>query len=86
MEDDDVMTLEEVAAYLKLPTSSVYRLTAARAIPHFKIGQRLRFSRSAVKAWRDAQSVPMREASATSTTEVRPNGRERQDARSIPPE
>jgi|HubBroStandDraft_6_1064221.scaffolds.fasta_scaffold968287_2 excisionase family DNA binding protein len=64
MEDDmDVMTLDEVAAMLKMPRSSVYRLTASREIPHVKIKQRIWFSRSAVKAWWEGKSVPLREVS-----------------------
>jgi excisionase family DNA binding protein len=65
IDDNDVLTLEEVAFMLKMPPSSIYRMTAARTIPFMRLGRRLRFSRVAIDAWLDAQDVPMRDVSAT---------------------
>ena len=44
----------EVAAYLRVPESSVYKMTARKAtlcIPHIRIGGRLRFLRTDVDRW-----------------------------------
>lgn len=44
----------EVAAYLGLPSSSIYRMTcrtAAVRIPHTRIGGRLRFRKSDIDRW-----------------------------------
>jgi excisionase family DNA binding protein len=59
-DETDVMTIDQVARMLQMPRSSLYRLTAAREIPHVKIKRSLRFSRVAVQAWFDAQDVPVR--------------------------
>lgn len=42
----EIMTVEEVAQYLRLPASSVYKMTCPSAelqLPHLKVGGRLRF-------------------------------------------
>ena len=38
MVDTDVMTVREVAEYLKVKERTVYRLVAASDIPAFKVG------------------------------------------------
>jgi excisionase family DNA binding protein len=51
---DEVMTVSEIAAFLKVPVSWVYeriRRTGIEKIPHVKLGKYLRFSASEVKAW-----------------------------------
>jgi excisionase family DNA binding protein len=79
-DDDEVLTLEEVSNWLKLPQSSVYRLTASKSIPHKKLGRRLRFSRRAVSAWLDAQNVEIAQpepSDAPAVNETRQNRRSR---------
>lgn len=52
--DGSLWEIAEVGAYLKLPVSSVYKMTAAKAvvrIPHIRIGGKLRFRRSDVDRW-----------------------------------
>jgi len=51
--DNDIMTLKEVAEYLKLSELSLYRLLRARKIPAFKIGQQWRFKKTALDKWID---------------------------------
>ena len=51
MNHDDVMTLEEVAAYLKVHPSTMYRLIKARKLPHFKINRHHRFLRASIDEW-----------------------------------
>ena len=36
---DDILTLKEVAAYLKLAEKTAYRLVAEGKLPGFKVGQ-----------------------------------------------
>lgn len=55
--DDEILTLDEVAAYLKAGKRTVYRLAAAKKIPAFKIGGTWRFSRSEIDTWIKHQSV-----------------------------
>ena len=47
------MTVAEAAEYLRWSTERIYKLTAARAIPHHKHAGRLLFRRDALDAWLD---------------------------------
>jgi predicted DNA-binding transcriptional regulator AlpA len=51
----DVLTLEEVAAMLKVKTSWLYQRTCDRSIrggiPHFKLGKLLGFDKEEVMDW-----------------------------------
>jgi excisionase family DNA binding protein len=46
-----LMTLEEVARYLRLHTSTIYRLARAGVIPGVKVGGQWRFSQRRVDEW-----------------------------------
>lgn len=48
---DEVLTLEELAEYLKLSKSTVYKLVGEDKIPGQKIGKRWRFSKAAIDRW-----------------------------------
>lgn len=51
---DTLWTVREVAHYLRLPVSSIYKMTARAAavrIPHIHIGGTLRFRRVDVDRW-----------------------------------
>ena len=52
----DIMTIREVADYLKLTEKTAYRLVAEGKIPGFKVGGSWRFRRSEIERWIDAQS------------------------------
>jgi excisionase family DNA binding protein len=47
-----IMTLDEVASYLRVHTSTVYRMAKNRSIPAFKIGSDWRFNRESIDQWR----------------------------------
>lgn len=47
----DIMTIKEVAEYLKLTEKTAYRLAAERKLPGFKVGGSWRFKRSDIEAW-----------------------------------
>ncbi len=47
----EVMTLNEAAAYLRIPKSTMYKLCREGRIPAQKIGRQWRFHRQAIKAW-----------------------------------
>ncbi|WP_298293399.1 helix-turn-helix domain-containing protein [Thiomonas sp.] len=49
--DGDILTLDEVAAYLKAGKRTVYRLAASGEIPAFKLGGTWRFRRSELDQW-----------------------------------
>jgi excisionase family DNA binding protein len=46
--------IEDVSAYLQVPVSSIYKMTARKAvvrIPHIRIGGKLRFRQADVDRW-----------------------------------
>ena len=47
----DVLTLDEAAAYLKVSTSTLYKLLQSGRIPARKLGRRWRFAREDLEAW-----------------------------------
>ena len=48
---DQVMTLEELALYLKLPKSTLYKLVQDGRIPGQKLGKQWRFGKQAIDQW-----------------------------------
>jgi excisionase family DNA binding protein len=49
--DDTLMTVNELAAYLRCHIVSIYRLLKRKKIPAFKVGSDWRFSRREIDAW-----------------------------------
>ncbi|WP_243843874.1 helix-turn-helix domain-containing protein [Paraburkholderia caballeronis] len=52
----EIMTLPQVALYLKVTERTIYRLAAAKEIPAFKVGGSWRFSLSDIEHWIKEQS------------------------------
>jgi len=48
---DEILTLKEVAEYLKLAEKTAYRLAAEGKLPGFKVGGSWRFKKVDVEAW-----------------------------------
>lgn len=55
--ENEILTLDEVASYLKAGKRTVYRLAAAKKIPAFKVGGAWRFSRVDIDCWIKQQSM-----------------------------
>lgn len=58
--EDNFLTLEEVSQYLKIPKSTLYKLSQARKILSVKIGKQLRFRKSSLDKWiggQEAESI-----------------------------
>lgn len=53
----DILTITEVAEYLKVAERTLYRLAAAKKIPAFKVGGTWRFSRAEIDSWIKQQSM-----------------------------
>jgi excisionase family DNA binding protein len=47
----EILTIKDVAAYLKLPVSTVYRLAERRDLPGHKVGRQWRFHKSVLDEW-----------------------------------
>ena len=52
----EILTLKEVAEYLKVTERTIYRLAGAKKIPAFKVGGTWRFSRADIDEWIRRQS------------------------------
>jgi len=48
---ETVMTLQEVAQFLRCHESTIYRLTKRGQIPAFRLGSEWRFLRSRIEQW-----------------------------------
>lgn len=48
---DEILTIDEVAAYLKAGKRTVYRLASSGQIPAFKLGGTWRFRRAELDQW-----------------------------------
>lgn len=57
---EEIMTLKEVAEYLKLAEKTAYRLAADGTIPGFKVGGSWRFRKAVIEDWIDQQMVKNR--------------------------
>jgi excisionase family DNA binding protein len=50
---NEIMTLEEVAAYLKLRPQTIYTWAQTKRIPAAKLGKEWRFKKSLIDEWFD---------------------------------
>jgi len=49
--ENDIMTLEEVAAYLRLKPQTIYTWAQEKKIPAAKLGKEWRFRKSLIDEW-----------------------------------
>ena len=49
--DIQVMTIKEVAEYLQVSTSTIYRLANTGKLPGRKVGGSWRFARTSIESW-----------------------------------
>ena len=57
---DDVLTLKDVAEYLKVTDRTIYRMVADRKIPAFKVGGSWRFRLVEIDRWIKSQTHEVR--------------------------
>lgn len=48
---NELLDVEQVASYLKVTKSAIYKLTSTSEIPHYKNGKRLYFKKSDIDEW-----------------------------------
>jgi excisionase family DNA binding protein len=56
MMQEKLLTIEQVATYLKVDKFTVYRLVTKRKLPAFKVGNQWRFKRKIIDAWLENNS------------------------------
>jgi len=49
--DDRVLTIIELAKYLKIPKSTLYKLVRSGSVPCVKVGKHWRFHKDSIDAW-----------------------------------
>ncbi len=49
--DNEILTVDEIAAYLKLGKKTVYKLAAEKQIPAFRVGKFWRFKKAEIDEW-----------------------------------
>jgi len=54
--DSEVMTIEELAEYLKVSKSSLYKLAQQGKVPGQKVGKHWRFRKATIDQWLDEQA------------------------------
>ena len=54
---NDVLTIEELAAYLKIPKSTLYKVVREGKIPSQKVGRHWRFRKGAIDHWLEETSA-----------------------------
>ncbi|WP_345427671.1 methylation-associated defense system helix-turn-helix domain-containing protein MAD1 [Halioxenophilus aromaticivorans] len=52
---DQILTVKEVAQYLKVNDRTVYRMAASGKLPGFKVGTSWRFKQTEIEQWIQAQ-------------------------------
>jgi excisionase family DNA binding protein len=53
-----IMTVQEVAAFLRVHTTTIYRLLKQGKLTAFKFGSEWRFNREVIEAWMKKQQTP----------------------------
>lgn len=51
------MNIDELAAYLRIPRSSIYKLARDGKIPGQKVGKHWRFHRKAIQEWLSKENM-----------------------------
>ena len=59
MPDDEVLTIKEVAAYLKIGEKTAYSMAQAGELPGFKVRGQWRFQRSDLDKWIEVQKASL---------------------------
>lgn len=73
----EILTLVELAEYLKIAERTLYRLAAARKVPGFKVGGTWRFTRADIDRWIEQQSGVALEATRVAVATKKPTDREK---------
>ena len=56
MTDQEILTIREVAEYLRITEKTAYRLASSHQLPGFKVGGSWRFRHSEIVSWIDNEA------------------------------
>jgi excisionase family DNA binding protein len=71
---EDILTISELSAHLRVHPTTIYRLLREGRIPGFRVGSAWRFSRAAIEVWEHGQVGPI-DGEATSAPTRKSKGR-----------
>lgn len=54
--ESDIMTVKDLAAYLKIAEKTAYRFASGKKMPGFQIGNAWRFSKKEIDSWIEKES------------------------------
>jgi len=54
---DKWLTLEQIAEYLQMSTSSIYKMAQTGKIPAYKVGRQWRFKKEKIDSWVEKRKV-----------------------------
>jgi len=52
---NEILTAEDVCQYLKIPRSTLYKLSRDKIIPAFRVGKHWRFKKEKIEEWVENQ-------------------------------
>ena len=56
MDQDEILTIADVASYLRVTEKTLYGLAQRGDLPGFKVGGQWRFRRAAIDSWIDVKT------------------------------
>ncbi|HJU29670.1 MAG TPA: helix-turn-helix domain-containing protein [Candidatus Binataceae bacterium] len=56
----DILTIDELAEYLRVHPTTIYRLLRQGRLPGFRVGDNWRFRRNLIEQWQARQSAEAR--------------------------
>ena len=65
---EDILTIAELSAHLRVHPTTIYRLLREGRIPGFRVGSAWRFSRAAIEVWEHEQVSPIESDGHTAPT------------------
>jgi excisionase family DNA binding protein len=57
--EEEILTISELSAHLRVHPTTIYRLLREGRIPGFRVGSAWRFSRTAIEKWERGQVGPL---------------------------
>lgn len=76
--EGEILTIKQVADYLKVTERTIYRLAAAKKIPAFKVGGTWRFSLADIDGWIKQQSMDAMDMGRDSGGEAKNQNQDRE--------
>jgi excisionase family DNA binding protein len=72
---EEILTISELSAHLRVHPTTIYRLLREGRIPGFRVGSAWRFSRAAIEVWEHGQAEPITDGDGQSAAPRKAKGR-----------